>query len=273
MSVHVTNSATVVSETGSLDLPRIGFENLARDATISASSADDDFPADAAARPDTYEYWQPTALSAWWKADLGSVQTVNYVGIASHDLGSLSLGVTAQYSTDGLLWSDASDQAAPSDDSAILLLFPEQTARYWRILVDAVGSPSGDDMPSIGVIYLGSILAMPRPIYGGHAPITLSRETTLYQGLSRGGQFLGQSIRRSGFASKVSFRHLTASFVRSSLDPFIRAARKFPYFFAWRAGDWDDEVAYVWTPSDIRPANMGIRDFMEVGWELRGFDP
>lgn len=283
MSVFVTTSATVVSETGSLSLPRIGYDDRWRDATVTSSTDSDDYPADATQRPDTFEVWKPTVLSAWVQADLGASYAANYCAIAAHTIGTTGSRVTLQYSSNGSSWSNAASAATPSDDSAILLLFPQQTARYWRLLVDTAGSPSARlgspdsdynyaNMPSVGVVYLGSILAMERSIYGGHSPITLSRDTELYQGLSMSGHFLGQSYRRRGFTGAAAFRNLTAAFVRNSFDPFVQAARRYPYFFAWRAGTWDDEVAYVWTPGDIRPSNMGISSLMQVQWEMRGYD-
>lgn len=269
MSVHITTQATVISETGALNLPRIGYSNLARNATVVASSEASGFPADAAQRPDTFEYWRPTTLSATWSADLGSAQTVNYVGIASHDLGTKGCTVRVQYSSDNAIWSNASDVAAPDDDTQILLLFPEQSARYWRVFFNSASSPSGE-VPTIGVIYVGEVLAMQEPIRGSYNPITLSRETVLHRSLSRGGQFLGSGIRRMGLTGSVSFQHLTAAWIRSDFDPFVESARQYPYFFAWNSEDFPDEVAYVWTPEDIAPQTMGFLSYMQVSWKMTG---
>jgi hypothetical protein len=119
---------------------------------------------------------------------------------------------------------------------------------------------------------MGRILTMQRSIYGGHAPITMSRETVLHQSLSRGGQFLGQGIRRVGLVGQASFRYLTPAWVRSDFDPFVRAARQYPFFWSWKPGDYPDEVAYAWCGEDIRPSNQGVREFMQVGWAMSGYD-
>lgn len=273
MSVYVTSQSTVESEQGSLDNARIGWQTYARDASVVASSAAADHPADAAQRPNTFETWRPTALPATWRADLGQVRSVNYLGIAAHDLSTQGCTVRAQYSADDSTWSNASAvqslAASPLNNSAVLLLFPAQSARYWRLLVDGAASPSVG-LPSLGSIYVGAILTMQRPIYGGHTPLALSRETVLVQTLSRGGQFLGQGVQRSGFMTSVAFKHLTAAWVRSTLDPFVLAARQYPYFFAWRPSDFPEDVGYVWTDKDIRPSNMGVRDFMQANWSMRG---
>lgn len=274
--IYVTTQATVESEQGSLDYPRIAYHNLARDADLLASSEADNYPADSVQSPDTFEYWRPTALPATLRFDLGASQavspppnTVNYLAIAAHNLGSKGCSVKVQYSTNGSNFTDASDVATPSDDSAILLLFPGRQERYIRLYVDGVVSPT--EIPTIGVVYLGNVLVMPRMLYGGHAPMTLNRDTVLYRAMSEGGQFLAQGIRRKGFSGSASFRYLSASWYRTYFDPFVESARQYPYFFAWRPSDYPSEMVYAWTDEDIRPSNMGIRDFMQVGWKMKGF--
>ena len=275
MSVHITNQATVVSEQGSLDYARIGYENLARTGTATASTAGDTFPADAPQRSNSYEQWQPTAIEAYWQVDLGSAGAVDYCGIAAHNLGTNLCQVTLQYSSDALSWSDASDSALPTDDSAMMLLFPAQTAQYWRLVVDGQGSPTGSivDYPKLGSIYLGSVLVMPRSLYGGLSPLKLGRETTLVQTLSRGGQFLNQTYRRRGYVASIGpWRYLDPTWYRSDFDPFVKAARTNPFFLSWRPGDWPDEVLYAWSEGDIIPQNMGVREFMQVSLNVRGLD-
>jgi hypothetical protein len=275
MSAHITTSATVVTEQGSLDYARIGYENLARTGTASASTSNTNFPADAPQRSNSYEQWQPTAIPAYWQVDLGSSGAVNYIGIGAHNLGTNLCQVYAQYSGDAVSWTDASDVAIPSDDSAMLLLFPSQTARYWRLVVDGIGSPTGSivDYPKIGSIYIGTVLTMPRSLYGGQSPLKLGRETTLNMTLSRGGQFLNQTYRRRGYVATIGpWRFLDPTWYRTYFDPFVKAARLNPFFISWRPGDWPDEVLYAWSGGDIAPQNMGVRDFMTVNISVRGLD-
>jgi hypothetical protein len=155
-------------------------------------------------------------------------------------------------------------EVAPAEDAPLMFLDALRTVRHLQLEL------TGSNVPRIAVVYLGKVLAMQRSIYGGHSPITLSRETLLKQPVSRGGQFLGQSYRRLGVSGSAAFRHLTAAWYRSNFDPFVKEARKQPYFFAWRPLTFPFEVGYVWTPDDIRPTNMGVRDFMEVSWNMTG---
>lgn len=256
--------------------PRIFWDNLARGLAASAVSASGETaagPRDAPLRPDTFEYWEPPSLPATWTVDLGSNRVIDAVGIAAHTLGSsevsisVSAGVFEDIDTDENLPLFA-EPFNPSDDLPLLFLDVPRSARYVRLSLDEQSTNALS--PKIAVFYAGEALAMERPLYGGHGPVTLSRQTELRQSLSRGGQFLGQSFRRHGLATSVAFSNLSAAWVRSDLDPFIESARERPYFFAWRPLDFPEELAYAWTREDIRPTNMGRRDLMQVSWNIVG---
>lgn len=262
----------IVDDTTNPEVPmthaRIGYDKIF--GTITASSEANGFPATAADNPLTYTGWKPNALPATWQIDAGTAQDVDYVGIAAHTLGSSFCTVKVQYSDNGSDWLDASSPHEPNDDSPILFLFDEQEARYWRIYVDSTGSPS--DIPFVGVIYIGKALAMQRAIYGGHSPVTLSRETTIRPTVSERGQWLGRSIIRGGLVGSWTWRHLNADWYREHFDRFVKAARERPFFIAWRPETFPTEVAYCWTQKDIVPSNMGIKDFMQVTVEAVGVE-
>lgn len=160
-----------------------------------------------------------------------------------------------------------SDSHAPADDSPIVFLDAPVSARYVRLRVTG----SGSTMPRVAVIYVGAALAMERAIRGGgHAPITLSRQSVLHRSLSRGGQFLGQGFRRNGLAGAVAFQNLSQDWVREDFEPFVEHARSLPYFFAWRPQTHPDEVAFVWTGEDIVPNYQGLSSLMQVSWNMQG---
>ena len=253
--------------------PRILYDNLALTApaaSVSASSAAANFPADAAQRPDTFEYWKPTTFPAIWTADLGAAKVVDAVGIASHQCGTTAVGLKVQWSVDNASWYDATDTVYPADNGEVLFLFAPQLARYWRLYMTASGSPT--EYPQVGVIYIGRSLPMQRSLYAGHSPITLSRQTTLRNQLSEGGHFLGQSIQRRGLTGAAAFRFLEPVWYRDYFDPFAKSARRYPYFFAWRPETYTKEVAYAWTREDIAPTNSGAPNFVDVSFNMQGYD-
>nr|WP_297388276.1 discoidin domain-containing protein [uncultured Roseateles sp.] len=242
---------------------RIGHATYTRTGTATASTEADGFDAANAANPLTYEFWRPTALPAWWRLDAGAAVDCDYIGVAAHTLGSSGCTVYAEYSLDGTTWETLAD-VLPADDAPIMFLFAQTTARYWRVRV------TGSTLPSVGVVYVGKALAMYRPIYGGHTPITLSRESEMRPTKSEGGQWLGRTVIRKGSKTKVAYQHLPAAWVREQFLPFIRDAVSYPYFFAWRPQTYPLEVGYVWTNDDIAPGNMGVRDLMAVDWNMEG---
>lgn len=242
---------------------RIGWATVATEANVSASGAKDGYPASAPVNPLTWDRWLPDDLPAWWQVDAGEAVTVDHVGIAAHALADGLLTVTVQHSDDGEAWTDVVAHE-PADNAPILLLFAPVSARWWRLLIDG-GSPQ-----AVGVVNIGQVLAMPRPVYGGIAPPALSRSMVVLPQRSEQGQFLGRTVIRGGIRSEIAWRHLPAAWYRSTFDPFVAAALERPFFLAWRPSAFPEDVAYAWTTSDIVPANMGVRDFMQVSVAVEG---
>lgn len=259
----------------SLAHARIGYQNWAEDLDstyVTVSSEEEDGPRDAPLRPDTWEFWQPTALPATWELDLGQARDFDYIGIAGHTLGSCGASILVETSDGSLggspeeqVWETFSAEVNPGTDAPLMFLDDSVFKRYVRLTIEGVG-----DIPVIGVVYVGEVLKMQRSIYGGHSPMNLSRETELHRALSRRGKFLGQGFRSHGTVGDASFRHLTPDWYRENFDPFVKHARSKPFFFAWRPEDYPNEVAYALCPSDISPSNMGVHNFMEVSFRMRG---
>jgi hypothetical protein len=242
---------------------RIGHQSYTRTGTVTASSEAVDFPADAPLNELTYEFWRPTALPATWDLDIGSEVDVNYFGIAAHTLGTSGNTVTIQSSVDNTTW-DTIDSITPTDNSPIMFLFASVTAQYYRIEI------SGGAIPSVGVIYIGTVLEMLRPCYGGITPISLSRDSVIRPNRSEGGQWLGRSVIRSGSSMKVQYTNLENNWVRTTFKDFIEDAVIYPFFFAWRPDNYAEDVGYVWVADDIKPNNMGRNSLMQVGFDMSG---
>jgi len=242
-----------------LNHARIVYENLALGITPTASSSAAGRPAIAATYPTTYEYWTPTTLPATWSVDLGSAKNVDSIGMVGDMLGCT---VAIQYSTNNSTWVTV-DTRTVVTDRINMFLFLSVSARYWRVSVSV-------QIPRISVIYIGTALAMQRPIYQGHTPLTLSRTTDLSNNVSEGGQYLGRSIIRTGAESSAAWSNLRADWYRANFDPFVRAARTAPFFFGWRPAQYPAELGFVWTDKDIAPDNSGPRNFMSVDVGFKG---
>jgi hypothetical protein len=160
----------------------------------------------------------------------------------------------------------AGSATAPGNNRPLMLLDSLKVGRYLRLT-------QGGDAPSrIAVLRAGLITTMERKPTGGWSPITMAYSDQLMQSMSRGGQFLGQSFRRKGAASTVSFKHLSAAFVRNTFQGFSNHARSKPYFFAWEPLAYPNEVGYVWSGKAIVPRYSGFSDLMDVSWDMQGVD-
>lgn len=243
---------------------RIGHDNFVPSSTVTATTEATGFPADAVKRQTTWERWKPTAMPATLNIDAGVAKSANYIGIAAHTLGSSAVTVVVEYSLDNAAWTTI-DTIEPADNSAIMVLFDEVQARYWRVTVSA------GTIPNIGVVYIGKTLDMQRPIYGGHSPINLSRQTVVRPTESEKGQWLGRSVIRYGLQTSYDWSNLTAAWYRANFDPFVKEARFHPFFIAWRPEDYPQEVAFGWTSQDIQPNNSGTRDLMNVSISVSAY--
>jgi hypothetical protein len=260
MGLVISSSLTLTQTERDENAARIGYHKLS--GTITATNEAVAYPATSAGNPLTYSFWRPTSLPSYWEIDFGTLQSVDYIGIASHELGSSGCSCVAQY-WNGSAWIDLYS-FAPGVNTPILLLFDEIQTPKIRI-----GILSGVP-PRVGVVYVGQSLTMERPIYGGHSPITLTRTTVYKNNASESGQWLGRSVRRGGAKTTFEWKNLTAAWYRENFDSFASAARFAPFFIAWRPFTFANEVGYVWTNNDIAPTNTGQRDLMSVSISVEG---
>lgn len=253
--------------------PRIGWLSYALDLTaddVEVSSESEEGPRDAPNREDTFSFWEPTSLPATRTIDLGALHDIDYAGVLGV-IGSVGCAVKIETSIGDLdtddeqVWELFSDEKSPGNDSPLMFLDDPVVARWIRLTLTG-----GATMPKVMVFWPGEVLAMPRPIYGGHRPGTLNRITDLHGSMSEGGQFLGQGFKRHGISSGFSFRNLPAAFMRDEFDAFVEHARSRPYFAAWRPETFPNECVYGWTLTDIAPVNQGKRDFMTVDFPIVG---
>src|SRR5918996_5864065 len=158
----VYNNAFALGEAG-LDKPRIGWQTYTRDAgvVVTVSTETSIGPKDAPLRPETWEYWEPTALPATWTLDLGSVKQVDYVGLAGHTIGSSGSTVKIETSIDNSVYTLFSAQVLPADDRAILFLDSQRSAKYVRVTL--IGA-----LAKLGVLNTGLILKMQKGVIGGY---------------------------------------------------------------------------------------------------------
>ncbi len=260
MPVIFENNVTLPDPTHA----RIGYRDVIT--SLSASSAAKGSPASSAKTWQTYERWRPTASPATLTATFDGA-LVDYIGIGAHTL-TLADSVTFEVQVDGA-WETVIpgviDGMESADNEALMLLIEPRELTGVRVSFSYSGSA-----PTIGKIAAGQVLTMARPFYSGHSPAMLSRNTRKQPNVSEGGEWLGASVIRQGRSASASWEHLKAPWYRLYFDPFVRHARRNPFFFAWNPERFPDCV-YAFAEGDISPSNMGIKNFMAVSMSFKGY--
>lgn len=264
MAVHI--AAGFTGNTYSTKFPRIGHARIT--GTASALTAAAGYAAANAATYRTDSFWRPTALNSWMKIDPGSAQSVNYAGIAAHDLFTQGCTVRIQSSTDDIAWTTQLE-FTPADDSAIFALFPTVSARYWRAFIIGTGS-----MPTIGVIQFGAVTEFPRSsVYAPSISFDRTRNATYSANITEGGQWAGRSVVRTTLSPTMQVNYLSEAWIAANWDAFALHAETSPFFIADRPASYPASCAYAWTTADLRAErgtpNAAIAN--NVTLELTGF--
>ena len=212
------------------------------------------------------------AGDASWIVDLGSAQTVNCVGIAAHNAGTLGATCFVQYSTSGTggPWTTIGGITAASDDQSILWYFEDTSAQYWRVFFDTSGS--GDVV--CGVISLGVALTIERRIYQGYRPPLTPTEVALQSNVSEGGHLLGSSVTKKASTASADLTYLDPATIRGAAWQGFQNHYNNGggFFWAWRPTKYGD-VHYAWRMGGaLAPTNSGPKDYMAAKLEMRLYD-
>jgi hypothetical protein len=257
--------------------PRIGYDTILTVTNVTASAEETGFPATALANPLTYDRWRAPVLGdssglTYIYIDAGSAVTLDYLGIASHNLGTIGAALTLYgNSVAGLTGSPVTLAVVSSiaTDAPFIESFTAGAYRYYTIAINP-GAVTVTESIDIGVLFLGAAMQFERCIMGQHAPINYNRKTEFNINISDNGQFLGRSITRQGYETSVSFNMITGAWGRATFQPFVKYARTKPYFWQWNPTTYPSEVAYVHTDGDIGIQYTGDRTLMSANWTMKG---
>jgi len=150
----------------------------------------------------------------------------------------------------------ASPPISLTDDSPIMYFFDDQTADEWTVTI------SGGALPEVGVVRVGDPLVFERARYGGASPAAMNRATELVGNISRTGELLGRSKRRTILAESISWPRLTYDWVRANLDGptgVIQSLEADSAFLAWRPSH-NNDVAYIMRGSTGKPTATSVVD-------------
>ncbi|RDH86365.1 MAG: hypothetical protein DIZ78_09350 [endosymbiont of Escarpia spicata] len=209
--------------------PYLAYQNLFQDAsTVTASSEATGYDGENAYDDRTYDFWKPSSTGTnTLTATFSANQSVNYFGVAAHDLADDDSSIKLEYSTDGTTWYDAVESWSPADNRVIFRVFDAIQADYWRVSVTSTG------YPSMGVLSFGAVHVLPVGMRTGFKPPHLNRNSEYLNNVSEGGQFLGRSLLRSGNDGVIDLSFLKADWVQMAWPALAAVLETRPFFFCW----------------------------------------
>lgn len=249
--------------------PVVGWHNLVTADNLTAGTAATGCPVTNLANP-------ITAPGARWRAndtteqavsvDVNTVEQIDYLAIARHNLGSAGITATVEGSiNDGADWSELVSETLLPDDGPAIFRFEPQALTNIRLSLG-----TGSAAAEIAVMYVGKLLVLQRRMYVGHTPINYGRQSKVLNGKSESGEFLGRIVLSEQLGTSVPLQNLTPAWYRTEMDPFIAAAKETPFFFAWRPADYPLEVGFAWMTNDPQPSNQRPNGMMQIQLEMTG---
>lgn len=247
--------------------PLLGWHNIVTATNVSANPIGDlSYPASNMANPLTAYEWRGDLAGGTVTIDVAAYEgELNYVAICRHNFGTLGVNVWVNVDT-GAGYVEATDPVIFTDDSPVLFRLPTLD-NYVSIQLE-FDAPY--DVPRIAVIYVGKLTIVQRRLYVGHSPITLNRDTQIVNGMSEGGNFLGNIMTGQTTGTGVALRNLTPNWYRNEFDSLLQNNRTLPFFFLWRPATYPAEIGYAWLANDPKPSNMRANGMMQVDLTLRG---
>lgn len=245
-----------------LGTPIFGWRSIAE--SIDATSAADGFPASNLSNPSTALRWRaaeegspsaPPAADQYLTATIATPDEVDYLAIAVHNLGSGQHAVSVEGSVGGSPeWFElVSERLLANDDPVIFRFTPQVTGARLRIQPSALVVPT---VPFVAVLHVGKLLVLERGTHTDHIPISLARQTQVMNGMSETGNYLGRVVLSESRATTFALQHLRTEWYEQYMDPFLRAAREVPFFFAWRPQERPKEMGYCWLTGDAHPTDQ-----------------
>lgn len=241
-----------------LDTPVFGWKSVVTAAGVAATSEETDHPASNVANPSTALKWVAAPGSPeedqYLTVTIDTVDDIDYVGIAGHNLGSGRIPVSVEGATQEVGsppepdWTEIVPESMRADDTPLIFRFTPQSLSQIRIRMQP-----GAAAPEIAVVYVGKLLVAERGTSADHVPVNLGRQTNVVTGRSESGRFLGRIVIGESRQTALSLQHMRASWYRANMDPFIAAAQEDPFFFAWRPQTFPADVGFCWLTSDPRP--------------------
>lgn len=276
--MHITNSTYLNPGFGVYNAPIIGWSNVARYNSFSASSF-------ILGRGEPSNLWNPDTVTGWRAlVSTGSVVTVtldnsgteavDYLAFASHNLKQLGCTYSVQRSADGSTWTALVPTTVALDSAPVLAHFDATAQRFFRVVITVVSAGVSNQELVIGNMRVGLALVLQRRISAGHRSSLLSATADTQRLVTDTGQYAGSVTKRRWRTGEIRQQNNTADFARSYVLAFANHLIDVPpvvgqptgaFYFGWRPADYPAEVCYAWPASELNVTNDNGQF---VSWEL-----
>ena len=243
------------------NLPRLCWQSYVNALNTSIQSGVPAHFFENLANPATTLYAQIDTTNEFYIDVQANKLETDFVGVARHNLNP-GAEIRVQIEVDGQ-WFNLTDWEPVGSRQAIVKLFNPAFPDKLRVRFRGQSQ-----FVRLGVLYAGRSITLQRSIYVGHTPVTMGRQATRIGGLTEGGQYAGEIVRRRSLRTSVQLQNLTPTWYRDILDPFIGQADRNPAFWIWRPETYPNEVAYAWLTGDPQPSNQRSNGMMQISFDL-----
>lgn len=220
----------------------VAFDN------ITSSSANASYPVTNLANSATHLRWLSASTSEQTvTVALATTVQVNAIGIARHNLGSTQCMVAIEglSADEGATWETIVEGFYLGTDDPALILFTSQNLASIRLKL----TPNGT-APTIAVLYIGKALWVQNGLKPGFTPIVDGLDVEKLNGISEGGERLGDPIvTRQTLSTQAQFSMMDRDWYRENMRDFVHAANRGRAFFIAALPQWyAREVGFCWFP-------------------------
>ena len=222
----------------------------------------------------TYTWWQsPDSDTAKFSVDFAEDQTVDYFGIASHNLNDIGGQVKFEYYDESLPgWIAVLSPTTPQTNAPIFRVFDTVTAKLFRFTFSGYVGAS----PLVGVLSFGEAMELPEGIQAPFTPPPFAYDDKIFNSSSSTGQFLGRSVERYGQKIKIVQKNLDPEWLRENWRDLIMMLGTQPFFYSWNQELAPKDAAYAWLDDKLPKAqytnpihaefSVDCRALHEVRW-------
>jgi hypothetical protein len=121
---------------------------------------------------------------------------------------------------------------------------------------------------NIRQLVVGEIMEAEQGAWASVTPSDFVQGIKVTNNIGQNGSVLGRSIKRLERSGKIMWEHLTDSWVRNTLDPFVRHAARYPFFYQWDPTGHPNDVAFAFAEK-INAAQHSSVGFLSFEMPIR----